>query len=115
MVITFLLEGKVYSSEFSNACMSYQKKVIHGKKSVILHYAIIQSEMGLFLSFSVLELQRGYLYLNGVEFLQKVIGAGLFWGHLNYSSGGLQTFPLLSVTWAKAPIAEPTITTKVFF
>ena len=91
-------KGVQFSSEILNACMSYQKKVIHGKKSVILHYAIIQSEMGLFLSFSVLELQRGYLYLNGVEFLQKVIGAGLFWGHLNYSSGGLQTFPLLSVT-----------------
>ena len=36
--------------------------MIHGKKSVMLHYAIIQSEMGLFLSFSVLELQRGYIY-----------------------------------------------------
>ena len=33
--------------------------------------------MGLFLTFSVFELQRGYLYQNGVEFRQKVIGAGL--------------------------------------
>ena len=42
------------------------------------------------LTFSVLELQRGYLYQNGIEFRQKVIGAGLnlFWGHLNYFSGG---------------------------
>ena len=49
----------------------------------ISHYGIIQGEMGLFLTFSVLELQRGYLYQNGVEFRQKVIGAGLnfFWGH----------------------------------
>ena len=48
----------------------------------ISHYAIIQGEMGLFLTFSVFELQRGYLYQNGVEFRQKVIGAGLnlFWG-----------------------------------
>ena len=31
----------------------------------------------------------GYLYHNGVEFCQKVIGAGLnlFWGHLNYPLG----------------------------
>ena len=42
----------------------------------ISHYAIIQGEMGLFLTFSVFELQRGYLYQNGVEFRQKVIGAG---------------------------------------
>ena len=37
--------------------------------------------MGPFLTFSVLELQRGYLYQNGVEFHQKLIGAGLnlFW------------------------------------
>ena len=48
----------------------------------------------------VLELQRGYLYQNGVEFRQKVIGAGLnlFWGHPHYSSGGIRTFPSLSVT-----------------
>ena len=54
----------------------------------ISHYAIIQGEMGLFLTFSVFELQRGYLYQNGVEFRQKVIGAGLnlFWGHLHYLS-----------------------------
>ena len=43
----------------------------------ISHYAIIQGEMGLFLTFSIFELQRGYLYQNGVEFRQKVIGAGL--------------------------------------
>ena len=43
----------------------------------ISHYAIIQGEMGIFLTFSVFELQRGYLYQNGVEFRQKVIGAGL--------------------------------------
>ena len=66
----------------------------------ISHYAIIQGEMGLFLTFSVFELQRGYLYQNGVEFRQKVIGAGLnlFWGHLHYFSGGIWTFPLLSDT-----------------
>ena len=47
----------------------------------IVHYAVIKGEMGPFLTFSVLELQRGYLYQNGVEFRQKVIGAGLnlFW------------------------------------
>ena len=51
--------------------------------------------MGPFLTFIVLELQRGYLYQNGVEFRQKVIGAGLnlFLGHLHFSSGGLRTFP----------------------
>ena len=43
----------------------------------ISHYAIIQGEMGLFITFSVFELQRGYLYQNGVEFHHKVIGAGL--------------------------------------
>ena len=66
----------------------------------ILRYAIIQGEMGLFLTFSIFELQRGYLYQNGVEFRQKVIGVGLnlFWGHLNYPSGGIRTFPSLSVT-----------------
>ena len=39
-----------------------------------------------FLTFSICELQRVYLYQNGVEFLQKVIGDGinLFWGHLQY-------------------------------
>ena len=49
----------------------------------ISHYAIIQGEMGLFLTFSVFELQRGYLYQNGVEFHQKVNGAdlNLFWAH----------------------------------
>ena len=53
----------------------------------ILHYTIIQGEMGLFLTSSVLEQQRGYLYQNGVEFRQKVIGAdlNLFWGHLQNS------------------------------
>ena len=77
----------------------------------ISHYAIIQGEMGLFLTFSVFELQRGYLYQNGVEFRQKVIGAGLnlFWGHLHYFSGGIWTFPLLSATYASAPIAERAI------
>ena len=40
------------------------------------HYAIIQGEMGQFLTFSIFELERGYLYQNGVEFRQKVIGAG---------------------------------------
>ena len=67
----------------------------------ISHYAIIQGEMGLFLTFSVFELQRGYLYQNGVEFRQKVIGAGLnlFWGHLHYFSGGIWTFPLLFSQW----------------
>ena len=47
-----------------------------------------------------LELQTGYLYQNGVEFHQKVIGAGfnLLLGHLHYSSGGIQTFPSLLVT-----------------
>ena len=77
----------------------------------ISHYAIIQGEMGLFLTFSVFELQRGYLYQNGVEFCQKMIGAGLtlFWGHLHYFSGGVWTFPLLSVTYASAPIAERAI------
>ena len=57
----------------------------------ISHYAIIQGEMGLFLTFSVFELQRGYLYQNGVEFRQKVIGAGLnlFWGHLHRGSKDL--------------------------
>ena len=33
----------------------------------ISHYAIIQGEMGLFLTFSVFELQRGHLYQNGVQ------------------------------------------------
>jgi len=67
--------------------------------------------MGLFLTFSVFELQRGYLYQNGVEFRQKVIGAGLhlFWGHLHYFLGGIWTFPLLTVTYASAPIAERAI------
>ena len=67
--------------------------------------------MGLFLTFSVFELQRGYLYQNGVEFRQKVIGAGLnlFWGYLHYISGCIWTFPLLSVTYASAPIAERAI------
>ena len=54
---------------------------------------IIQGEMGLFLTFSIFELQRGYLYQNGVEFRQKVT----------------QTFPSLSVMWASAPIAERAI------
>ena len=82
----------------------------------ISHYAIIQGEMGLFLTFSVFELQRGYLYQNGVEFRQKVIGAGLnlFWGHLHYFSGGIWTFPLLSDTYASAPIAERAILSKIF-
>ena len=77
----------------------------------ISHYATIQGEMGLFLTFSVFELQRGYLYQNGVEFRQKVIGAGLnlFWGHLHYFSEGIWTFPLLSDTYASAPIAERAI------
>ena len=43
----------------------------------ISHYAVIQGERGIYLTFSVFELQRGYLYQNGVEFRQKGIGAGL--------------------------------------
>ena len=70
----------------------------------IWHY-----EMGLFLTFSVFELQRGYLYQNGVEFRHKVIGLNLFWGHLHYFSGGLRTFPSLSDTRASALIAEHAI------
>ena len=55
---------------------SLRARLMHGKKSVtrppfISHYAIIQGEMVLFLTFSVFELQRGYLYQNGVEFRQK--------------------------------------------
>ena len=42
-----------------------------------MRYAIIKGKMGLFITFSVLELQRGYLYQNGVKFRQKVIGAVL--------------------------------------
>ena len=40
-----------------------------------------------------------------------MIGAGLnlFWGHLHYFSGGIWTFPLLSATYASAPIAERAI------
>ena len=36
---------------------------------------------------------RGYLYQYGVEFCQKMIGAGLtlFWGRLFYFSGGVWT------------------------
>ena len=71
----------------------------------------IQGEMGLFLTFSVFELQRGHLYANGVKFRQKMIGAGLnlFWGHLYCFSGGTWTFPLLSAMYASAPIAERAI------
>ena len=77
----------------------------------IPHYAKFRGEMGLFIIFLVFELQRGYLYQNGVEFHQKVIGAGLnlFCGHLNYPSGGIRTFPLVTVRWASAPIAERAI------
>ena len=44
-------------------------------------YAIIQGEMDLFLTFSVFELHRVYLYQHEVKFRQKVIGASLnmFW------------------------------------
>ena len=55
------------------------------------------------MTFSVLELQRGYiyqLYQNGLEFHHKVIG-----GFLG-SSSLLWTFPLLSVTLASAPVVE---------
>ena len=50
------------------------------------HYAKIQGDMGQFLTFLVLELQRDDIYQNRVEFRQKVIGAGLnlFWAHLHY-------------------------------
>ena len=64
-VITFLPEERCYGSEILNVCMNYQKKVIYGKKSVtpfISHYAIIEGEMGLFLTFSVFELHRGYCH-----------------------------------------------------
>ena len=79
--LLFYRKERCYGSEILNACMSNQKKMIYGKKSVtrppfISHYAIIQGEMGLFLTFSVFELQRCYLYQNGVEFRQKAIGAG---------------------------------------
>ena len=42
--------------------------MIYGKNQspdppFISHYAIIQGEMGLFLTFSVFELQRGYLFI----------------------------------------------------
>ena len=78
---------------------------------IMSHFAIIQGEMGLFLTFSIFELQRGYLYQNRVKFRQKVIGAGLnlFWVHLHYFSGGIWTFPLLSDTYASAPIPERAI------
>ena len=33
--------------------------------------------MGIFLTFAAFELQRGYLYQNGIEFRQRMIGAGL--------------------------------------
>ena len=56
----------------------------------ILHYAIIQGEMGLFLTFSVFELQRSYLYQNEVEFRHKVIGAGL---NFTTSQGVYGPFP----------------------
>ena len=76
----------------------------------ISHYAIIEGEMGLFLTSSVFELQRGYSYQkqNGVEFRQKVIGAGLnlFWGHLHYFSGVIWTFPLLLDMYTSAPIVQ---------
>ena len=75
----------------------------------ISHYTIIQGELGLFLSF--FELQRDYLYQNGVEVRQKVFGAGLnlFWGHLHLLLRDIWTFPLLSATFASALIAERAI------
>ena len=74
-----------------------------------LHYFSGGPNLGPNLDF--FEQQRGYLYQNGIEFRQKVIGAGLnlFWGHLHYFSGGIWTFPLLSDTYASAPIAERAI------
>ena len=66
LLFFFYQKERCYGSEILNVCMSNQKS----------HYTIIQGEMGLFLTFSVFELQRGYLYQNGVEFRQKVIGAG---------------------------------------
>ena len=42
----------------------------------ISHYAIIQGEMGLFLTFSVFELKRGYLNQNGVEFRRRAKSQG---------------------------------------
>ena len=79
--LLFYQKERCYGSEILNAWTSYQKKVMYGKSQspdspFISHYAIIQGEMGLFLTISVFELQRGYLYKNGVEFRQKVIGAG---------------------------------------
>ena len=68
----FYQKERCYSSEILCASKTDQTPTSYRN---ILH--IIQGEMGLFLTFTVLELQRDYLYQNGVEFQQKVIGASL--------------------------------------
>ena len=81
--LLFYRKERCYGSEILYVSMNDPQKVTYDKKSVTRtppsyqNYATIQGELGPFLSFLVLELQRGYLYQNGVEFRQKVIGAGL--------------------------------------
>ena len=95
--------------------MTDHKRKIYDKKSVTrrpLHIALCYN-LGWnrpFYNFFSFRATESYLYQNGVEFHQKVIGAGLnlIWGHLYYS-GGIWTFPLLSATYASAPIAERAI------
>ena len=69
--------GNVFPVNLSGHCFHRSTSFyFFTRPPFISHYAIIQGEMGLFLTFSIFELQRGYLYQNGVEFRQKVIGAG---------------------------------------
>ena len=55
----------------------------------ILHYPANQGEMGLFITFSVYELHRGYLYQIWSEFRHKAIGTG-FGVIFAISQGGIR-------------------------
>ena len=67
----------------------------------ISHYAIIQGEMGIFLTFSVFELQRGYMELQrGYMDLSSAVG------HVRecpHSGTRYLTFPCKKGMWKNKP------------
>ena len=88
--LLFYQKGKCYGSEILNACMSYQKKVIYGKKSVTrppLHIALCYNSrwngpISNFFSFWATE----RLFISKWGRISPESDWCLFWGHLHFSS-----------------------------
>ena len=113
--LLFYQKERCYGSEFFCVGTNDHYKVTYGKKSVTrppLHIALCYNLgwNGSFSNFFSFRATEGLFVSKwGRISPDSDWCLNLFCGHLQYFSGGLGTFPSLSVTWASAPIAERVI------